>query len=102
MQETFDYDFAEYNGKIGMQIFLDSLDYKSQSKIIGSSIMNNARQYIENKMKDENFRRSYVEEKLKIDLEFIIDELNENIKNDKPKNELLKGVKKLKRVIAHA
>ena len=34
MQETFDYDFAEYNWKIRMQVFLESLDYKSQTKII--------------------------------------------------------------------
>ncbi len=63
--------------------------------------MNNAKQIINNKMKDDNFRRYYIEEKLKLDLEFIIDELNDNIKNDKPKKEILKGVKKLKRVISH-
>ncbi len=64
--------------------------------------MNNTKQYIKNKMKDEDFKRSYLEEKLKIDIEFMIDELNEKIKNDKPKEELLFGVKELKRVISHA
>ena len=64
--------------------------------------MNNAKKYISEKMKNNEFKQSLLEEKLKIDLEFMIDELNENIKNNKPKEELLISVSELKRAVAHS
>ena len=64
--------------------------------------MNNAKKYISKKMKNNEFKQSLLEEKLKIDLEFMIDELNENIKNNKPKEELLISVSELKRAVAHS
>ena len=64
--------------------------------------MNNAKKYISKKMKNTEFKQSLLEEKLKIDLEFMIDELNENIKNNKPKEELLISVSELKRAVAHS
>jgi len=42
--------------------------------------------YIAGKMKDEEFRKAYQEEKLKLDIEFMLDELLEEIKMEKSYN----------------
>ncbi len=64
--------------------------------------MNNAQKYFNKKMEDITFRKSYLEEKTKLDLEFLVDELYNDIKLDKPSNELIKGVRKIKHVLAKA
>lgn len=64
--------------------------------------MNNAEKYINEQLKDEEFRNVYFEEKLKIDLEFLIDELGEKIKSNQSKTSLIRGLNKIKRTLAHA
>lgn len=53
-------------------------------------------------MENEEFRNSYFAEKIKLDLEFLIDELVDNINSEKPKTQLLRHVKKIKNTLAHA
>jgi len=48
--------------------------------------MNIAEKYFAGKMKDEEFRKAYQEEKLKLDIEFMLDELLEEIKMEKSYN----------------
>ncbi|MBM2814945.1 MAG: hypothetical protein HW421_1707 [Ignavibacteria bacterium] len=45
--------------------------------------MNYAQAYKEEKMKDETFRKAYMEEKKLLDLEFMLDDLSEKIKLEK-------------------
>jgi hypothetical protein len=42
--------------------------------------MNIAEKYYAEKMKDEKFRKTYDEEKLKLDIEFLLDDLIKKIK----------------------
>jgi hypothetical protein len=64
--------------------------------------MNNAAKYFQKQMENEEFRNSYFAEKIKLDLEFLIDELVDNINSEKPKTQLLSHVKKIKSTLAHA
>ncbi|OGU42680.1 MAG: hypothetical protein A2X61_10585 [Ignavibacteria bacterium GWB2_35_12] len=64
--------------------------------------MNNSKKYFKLKMKDTSFKKAYLEEKTKLDLEFLVDELYNDIKLDKPSNELIKGVRKIKHVLEKA
>ena len=64
--------------------------------------MNNAQKYKEENMKDLAFRKAYLEEKTKLDLEFMLDELTDKIKLENSYDELMKGVKKIKRVLVNA
>ncbi|MFH1050959.1 MAG: hypothetical protein V1779_08555 [bacterium] len=64
--------------------------------------MNNAQKYWEENMKDLTFRKAYLEEKTKLDLEFMLDELENKIKMETKYNDLLKGVRKIKRVLVNA
>lgn len=57
--------------------------------------MNNATKYFQKQMENEEFRNSYFAEKVKLDLEFLIDELVDNINSEKPKTLLLSHVKKI-------
>jgi hypothetical protein len=61
--------------------------------------MNYAQVYKEEKMKDKTFRKAYLEEKTKLDIEFMLDELSDKIKLEKSYSELLKGVRKIKRAL---
>ena len=64
--------------------------------------MNNAQKYWDENMKDLTFRKAYLEEKTKLDLEFMLDELENKIKMESNYNELMKGVRKIKRVLVNA
>lgn len=64
--------------------------------------MNNAQKYWDENMKDLTFRKAYLEEKTKLDLEFMLDELENKIKMETNYNELMKGVRKIKRVLVNA
>ncbi len=59
--------------------------------------MNYAETYKQEKMKNETFRKAYFEEKMKLDIEIMLDELVEKIKKEESYKELLKGVNKIKR-----
>jgi len=58
--------------------------------------MNNAEAYKSEKMKNAEFKEAYYVEKLKLDIEFMLDELSEKIKMEQSYNHLLKGVNKMK------
>ncbi len=58
--------------------------------------MNNAEAYKEEKMQNAEFKEVYYVEKLKLDIEFMLDELSEKIKMEQSYNHLLKGVNKMK------
>ena len=64
--------------------------------------MKNGNKYIKEKMEDLSFRKAFLEEKTKLDLELLIDELFEDIQSEKPKNVLIKSVKKIKHLIEKA
>ena len=59
--------------------------------------MTNAEKYFQEKMKDPNFKEIYLQEKFKLDLEFQLDELKEQIKIRKSKTTLIRGVNKIKK-----
>jgi hypothetical protein len=61
--------------------------------------MNYAQVYKEEKMKDTAFKKAYLEEKSLLDIEFMLDELSEKIKLERSYADLLKTVRKIKRVI---
>jgi hypothetical protein len=64
--------------------------------------MNSAEKYFEEQMQDTEFRKAFNEEKSRLDIVFLLDELTEKIKMEKPTNELLKGVRKIKRTLKTA
>ena len=64
--------------------------------------MNNAQKYISENMKDSEFRTAYLEEKTKLDLEFLLNDLTEKIKLERSYSELMQGVRKIKRVLVKA
>lgn len=64
--------------------------------------MRNGKTHINENVKDISFRKAFLEEKTKLDLELLIDELYEDIKTEKPKNILIKSVKKIKHLIEKA
>ncbi|NCO31742.1 hypothetical protein GW891_02855 [bacterium] len=47
-------------------------------------------------MQNAEFKEVYYVEKLKLDIEFMLDELSEKIKMEQSYNHLLKGVNKMK------
>lgn len=61
--------------------------------------MNIAEKYFAEKMKDEEFRKAYNEEKLKLDIEFLLDDLIKKIKMESSYNELLKGANRIRRTL---
>ena len=61
--------------------------------------MNIAEKYFTEKMENEEFRKSYSEEKLRLDIEFLLDDLTKNIQMESPYNELLKRVKRIRRTL---
>jgi hypothetical protein len=61
--------------------------------------MNIAEKYFVEKMKDDEFRKAYNEEKLKLDIEFLLDDLIKKIKMESSYNELLKGAKRIRRTL---
>lgn len=64
--------------------------------------MNNARKYIDGQMKNDKFRDSYYEEKKKLDIESLLDELKQNIQTNQSKSELLEAVRKIENALISA
>ncbi len=64
--------------------------------------MNAAQKYKEEKLKDVVFKKAYLEEKTKLELEFMLDDLSDKIKLEKSYPELMKEIKKMKRVLSLA
>lgn len=59
--------------------------------------MNNALKYIDKQMQDKEFAKAFAEEKLKLDIKMLVEELVEKIESGKPKQELLESAGQIKR-----
>ena len=54
--------------------------------------MNIAKEYFRKQWKNEEFKHSYLEEKVKLDIEYHLEELKKDIQSKKPQEELIKKV----------
>ena len=61
--------------------------------------MNIAEKYFAEKMEDEEFRKAFNEEKLKLDVEFLLDDLIKKIKMESSYNELLIDANKIRKTL---
>lgn len=62
--------------------------------------MTNAEKYFFEQMKDPEFKESFFQEKLKLDIEYQLDELKDKIKDGKSKTTLIKGINNIKKTLA--
>ncbi|MDL1969667.1 MAG: hypothetical protein LWW94_01600 [Candidatus Desulfofervidaceae bacterium] len=58
--------------------------------------MNIARKYFEQQFTNEEFKRAYLEEKIKLDIEYQLEELKKEILSNKTTEELIKKVDSIK------
>jgi len=61
--------------------------------------MNSAEKYFKEQLSSEEFRRSYLEEKTKLDIEYRLDELKKDIQKHKSPDELIEKVEDLERFV---
>jgi len=61
--------------------------------------MNIAEKYFKEQLSSEEFRRSYLEEKTKLDIEYRLDELKKDIQKHKSPDELIEKVEDLERFV---
>ena len=58
--------------------------------------MNIAKKYFEEQFTNEDFKRAYLEEKIKLDIEYQLEELKKDILSNKTTQELIKKVDSIK------
>ena len=58
--------------------------------------MNIAKKYFEEQFTNEDFKRVYLEEKIKLDIEYQLEELKKDILSNKTTQELIKKVDSIK------
>jgi len=58
--------------------------------------MNIAKKYFEEQITNEDFKRAYLEEKIKLDIEYQLEELKKDILSNKTTQELIKKVDSIK------
>jgi polyhydroxyalkanoate synthesis regulator phasin len=61
--------------------------------------MSIAEKYLKEQMKSDEFRRSYLEEKTKLDIEYRLEELKKDIRTRKSPDELIERVEDLERFV---
>jgi hypothetical protein len=61
--------------------------------------MSVADKYFKKQMKSEEFRQSYLEEKVKLDIEYRLEELKKDIQGNKSADELIKKVDSIERFV---
>ena len=76
----FTYNFAKINDKVPMIEFLDSLSIK---KRVVEGKMNIAEKYFKKQLSSEEFRHSFPEEKIRLDIEYQLEELKRDIQTHK-------------------
>ena len=76
----FTYNFAKINDKVPMIEFLDSLSIK---KRVVEGKMNIAEKYFKKQLSSEEFRHSFLEEKVRLDIEYQLEELKRDIQTHK-------------------
>jgi len=64
--------------------------------------MTNAEKYFQELMKDSEFKEVFFQEKIKLDIEYQLEELKDKIKSGKSKLTLIKGVNKIKKTLEYA
>lgn len=61
--------------------------------------MNVAEKYFREQLKSDDFRRAYLEEKTKLDIEYRLEELKKDIRTHKSPDELIEKVEDLERFV---
>jgi hypothetical protein len=61
--------------------------------------MTNAEQYFIDQMKDPESKEIFYFEKIRLDIEYQLDDLKEKVKTGKSKSTLIRGVNKIKRTL---
>ncbi len=61
--------------------------------------MSIAEKYFREQMKSEEFRRAYLEEKTKVDIEYRLEELKRDIQKRKSRDELIEKVEDLEKFV---
>jgi hypothetical protein len=61
--------------------------------------MSVAEKYFKGQMKSEEFRRSFLEEKTKLDIEYRLEELKKDIKGQKSPDELIEKVEDIEKFV---
>ena len=61
--------------------------------------MNIAKKYLQKQLANDEFKRSYLEEKVKLDIEYQLEELNKDIKTRKTAKELIKKVDSIEQYV---
>ncbi|MCG2709295.1 MAG: hypothetical protein L6246_03100 [Thermodesulfovibrionales bacterium] len=64
--------------------------------------MNIARKYLRGQLSSEEFRRSFLEEKTKLDLEYKLEELKNDIKSRKSREKLIKKIDSIEEYVMSA
>ena len=64
--------------------------------------MNIARKYLRGQLSSEEFRRSFLEEKTKLDLEYKLEELKKDIKSRKSREKLIKKIDSIEQYVMSA
>lgn len=61
--------------------------------------MNILKKYLQKQLANDEFKRSYLEEKVKLDIEYQLEELKKDIKTRKPAKELIKKVDSIEQYV---
>lgn len=61
--------------------------------------MNIAKKYLQKQLANDEFKRSYLEEKIKLDIEYQLEELKKDIKTRKTAKELIKKVDSIEQYV---
>jgi len=61
--------------------------------------MSIAEKYFKKQLKSEEFRQSYLEEKVKLDIEYRLEELKKDIQGNKSADELIEKVDSIERFV---
>jgi len=61
--------------------------------------MNTAKKYLREQLSVPEFKRSYLEEKIKLDIEYQLEELKNDIQSHKPNDELMKKIDSIKQYV---
>ncbi len=61
--------------------------------------MNTAKKYFQKQLSVPEFKQSYMEEKVKLDIEYQLEELKKDIQSSKPSDELIKRIDRLEKYV---
>lgn len=64
--------------------------------------MNIAKKYFKKQLEKDEFRRSYLEEKIKLDIEYQLEELKKDIQTRKSVKELIKKIESIEQYVVSA